>query len=243
MLMILRAATGVLVQTRQLQTELATLGCINTYYVPGYRPALPNTTFTQQNRGKFRALFLSQIFREKGPLVLLEALRILALEDGASLECDFYGPVLNEDRREFLAQLEATPGARYCGIVQVGTTSRLMAQYNVLAFPTRFIGEGHPGVIIEAMQAGIPVISTQHRSIPELITDGENGFLIPVGDSQALASALKRLAVNPRLREKMGKANYRRGQEFRSDIIVSRMIEIIFPGFMGLSVPRKEASG
>jgi glycosyltransferase involved in cell wall biosynthesis len=229
-LRVLRAATGVLVQTNQLRAELNGLGCSNVHYVPGYRPALRDIVPAKPSGGTFRIIFLSQIFREKGPLLLLEALRILTLEEGLGLECDFYGPILDEDRREFLAQLEATPGAGYRGVAEVGTTSQLMARYDVLVFPTHFSGEGHPGVILEAMQAGIPVISTRFRSIPELISDGENGFLVPVGDSRALAAAIKRLALDPRMREKMGAANRQRGREFRSDIIVSRMMDIVFAG-------------
>jgi glycosyltransferase involved in cell wall biosynthesis len=230
MLSLLRATNGVLVQTRQLRSELAKLGCANTYYVPGYRPIPPDGSPPKRNSGEFRLVFLSQIVREKGPLLLLEALRILALEEGVSVFCDFYGPIPREDQREFFTQLEATPGARYCGTAETRTASKLMAGYDALAFPTHFVGEGHSGVIIEAMHAGIPVISTQFRAIPELITDGENGFLIPTGDSRALVFAIKRLALEPRLREKMGKANYQIGRGFRSDVVVPQMLEIMLPG-------------
>ena len=243
MVMVLHAVTGVLVQTRRLQTELAKLGCADTYYVPGYRPVPPDISQAKRNLGEVRLIFLSQIGREKGPLLLLEGIRILALEDNVSVACDFYGPIFEEDRREFFSQLEVTPGARYGGIVEVGTASQLMAEYDTLVFPTYFASEGHPGVIIEAMLAGIPVISSQYWSVTELITDGENGFLVPMGDSRALASAIKRLALDHPLREKMGKENYRRGQEFRSDLVVSRMLEIILPGSANPTPIGKELTG
>lgn len=229
LLNVLCSVDGVLAQTRHLQAALTQLGCTNTYCVPGYR-SLPRD-MPPPNRGseELRLVFLSQIMREKGPLILLEALRILALEDDGKVTCDFYGPVYEEDREEFLRQLEATPGARYCGVVEVGTGSRLIASYDALVLPTYFVREGHPGVIIEAMQAGVPVISTQHRAIPELITDGENGFLVPIRDSHTLAKMIRQIASDRRLREQMGRANHRRGQEFRSDVVVPQMLEIIFP--------------
>lgn len=230
MLRLLRSASGILVQTRRLQTELRRMGCLNTHYVPGYRSAVRGAATALRNEGRLRILFLSQIIREKGPFLLLEALRILSSEEDMNVECDFYGPIPDEDRREFQTQLKATEGARYRGMARVGDGSSLMARYDVLVFPTQFIREGHPGVIIEAMQAGIPVISTQHMSIPELITDGENGLLVPSGNANALASAIKRLANDPGLRKRMGLANFRRGQEFRSDKVIAQMMEIIFPG-------------
>jgi glycosyltransferase involved in cell wall biosynthesis len=229
MLMVLRAASGVLVQTRQVQAALAQLGCTNTFYVPGYRPLPQAISSPTKDSEELRLIFLSQIVREKGPLVVLEALRAVALEGNAKVTCDFYGPILEEDRKEFIRQLEATPGARYCGTAEVGAASRLIAMYDALVFPTYFIGEGHPGVIIEAMQAGVPVISTQHQAIPELISDSENGFLVPVHDSHALAEAMKRIALDRPLRKRMGAANYLRGQGFRADVVVPQMLEIIFP--------------
>jgi glycosyltransferase involved in cell wall biosynthesis len=223
------AVDGILAQTRHLQEALTQLGCINTYYVPGFRPLLQVSPLQNRNSEELRLIFLSQIHHEKGPLILLEALRLLAQEDNTKVTCDFYGPILEEDRKEFFRRLKATPDTRYCGVAKVGTASSLIAAYDALALPTYFIGEGHPGVIIEAMQVGVPVISTQHRAIPELITHGENGLLVPVQDSHALADAIKRIALDHSLRERMGKANYHRGQKFRADVVVPRMLEIIFP--------------
>jgi len=95
--------------------------------------------------------------------------------------------------------------------------------------PTYYDTEGHPGVLIEAMHAGVPVISTQVRTFPELITNGVNGFLVPTQDSYFLAEAILILAVDPILRKKMGVANHLKGQEFRADYVVTQLLKIIFP--------------
>lgn len=230
LLRILRAVDGVLAQTRQLQAALIELGCINTYYVPGCRsaPQVPQVSPPQKvGSEELRLIFLCRIQRQKGAMILLEALGLLARENTLKVSCDFYGPIL-EDREEFLGLLEATPRSRYCGVVQPEIASGLIAAYDVFVLPTYYATEGHPGAIIEAMQAGIPVISTQHQAIPELITHGENGLLVPVRDSHALAEAIKQIALDSSLRERMGKANYRRGQDFRSDVVVPQMLDIIF---------------
>jgi glycosyltransferase involved in cell wall biosynthesis len=227
LLNVLRAVDGVLAQTRQLQAALIQLGCTNTHYVPGCRSAPQVPPPQNRDSEELRLIFLALIHRQKGPLILLEALRLLAQENSTKVTCDFYGPIL-EDREEFLRRLEATPGAHYCGVVQAGTTSGLIAAYDVLILPTYYAAEGHPGVIIEAMQVGVPVISTQHRAVPELITHGENGFLAPIRDSHTLAEMIRRMALDRSLRERMGKANYRRGQEFRADVVVPQMLDIIF---------------
>ena len=98
----------------------------------------------------------------------------------------------------------------------------------LLVLPTYFVSEGHPGAIIEAMQAGVPVISTQHRAIPELITNGQNGFLIPPHNSEKLAAAIQKLVLSPSLQERMSEANRLKAQMFRSDVVVPKILEYIF---------------
>jgi glycosyltransferase involved in cell wall biosynthesis len=229
LLCVLRSLDGVLAQTRDLQIALGQFGCTNVYYVPGCRP-LPQIAGSRRNRSEdLRLIFLSHITREKGSFILLEALRLLEQERDTAVSCDFYGPIFEEDREEFIRQLEATASAGYRGLVEMETASRLIATYDALVLPTYFVSEGHPGAIIEAMMAAVPVISTRHRSIPDLITHGENGLLVPVRDSHALAEAIMQIAVDHTFRERMGEANFRRGQEFRTDVVVPLMLGIMFP--------------
>ncbi|RMD90703.1 MAG: colanic acid biosynthesis glycosyltransferase WcaL [Calditrichaeota bacterium] len=65
--------------------------------------------------------------------------------------------------------------------------------------------DGIPNVLIEAMAAGKPVISTNVAGIPELIIDGETGLLVPQKDPQALAEALYSLFLNEKLARKLAK--------------------------------------
>lgn len=65
--------------------------------------------------------------------------------------------------------------------------------------------EGIPNVIKEAMATALPVISTYHAGIPELVIDAETGFLVPEKDVEALAQRLNYLLSHPQLWSKMGK--------------------------------------
>jgi glycosyltransferase involved in cell wall biosynthesis len=60
-------------------------------------------------------------------------------------------------------------------------------------------------VLAEAMMAGKAVIATDSGGVPEIVQDGRNGELVKVGDQQALAAALLRLAKDPSLREQYGR--------------------------------------
>ena len=68
--------------------------------------------------------------------------------------------------------------------------------------------EGIPVVLMEAMSMGLPVISTLHSGIPELIQDGVTGFLVPEKDSDAICAKISYLINSPSLVLKMGKKGY-----------------------------------
>ncbi len=72
-----------------------------------------------------------------------------------------------------------------------------------------FYREGLPKVLLEAAACGLPIVTTDAPGCREIVRDGDNGFLVPVRDAQALALALRGLIQNPDLRAKMG----RRGRE------------------------------
>ncbi len=224
---VFRSADGILAQTRQLQATLSGFGCPNVHYLPGCRSLPPPSAPPDRSPEELHLIFLAHIITEKGPLVLLEALQKLPRDIQSKVRCDFFGPIHHSIHGEFLSQIERTPSARYRGEAPPGSGSRLMLDYDALVLPTFFSCEGHPGVIIEAMHAGIPVVSTRHRSIPELVTSGENGILVPIRDPDALAEALQRMAENPSLRKEMGRANYRRGRDFRTDVVVGQMMKIL----------------
>jgi glycosyltransferase involved in cell wall biosynthesis len=230
LLAVLRTADGILAQTQLLKEDLSKLGCPNAYYLPGCRPLAAIAPIQRDESSDLRLIFLGHITRLKGPLVLLEALKSLSQSCDKKITCDFYGPIHDEIHADFTRALEATANARYCGVAKPGTAPQLISGYDALVLPTYYDTEGHPGVIIEAMHAGVPVISTQVRTFPELITHGSNGFLVPQKDSAALAESIRIMAIDPSLRKKMGELNHLKGIEFRADTVVERMLKIVFPG-------------
>jgi colanic acid/amylovoran biosynthesis glycosyltransferase len=70
--------------------------------------------------------------------------------------------------------------------------------------------EGSPVSVMEAQLSGLPVIATRHAGIPEVVVDGQTGLLVEEGDVDAMAAAIVRLATDPELAGRMGRAAVRR---------------------------------
>jgi glycosyltransferase involved in cell wall biosynthesis len=78
------------------------------------------------------------------------------------------------------------------------------AAFDAMILPS--INEGTPVSAIEALAAGRPVVATRVGGVPDVVREGEDGFLVDPGDVDALADRLARLAADPELRERLGAA-------------------------------------
>jgi glycosyltransferase involved in cell wall biosynthesis len=82
--------------------------------------------------------------------------------------------------------------------------ARFYAAIDAVVLPS--INEGTPVTAIEALAAGRPVVATRVGGVPDVVRDGEGGFLVPAGATRELAERLAELARDPDLRERMGRA-------------------------------------
>lgn len=80
----------------------------------------------------------------------------------------------------------------------------LLAASDLFVLPS--LGDAYPTVLMEAMAAGLPVVSTRVGGIPEIVEDGRTGRLVPPGDAAALAKAISGLLDSPGEREALGRA-------------------------------------
>jgi glycosyltransferase involved in cell wall biosynthesis len=78
-------------------------------------------------------------------------------------------------------------------------------QMDLLVMPT--VREGFGMAVAEAMACGLPVVASHCSSIPELIDDSKGGFLCQVGDTDAFADGINKLAASKKLRREMGDYN------------------------------------
>jgi colanic acid/amylovoran biosynthesis glycosyltransferase len=160
--------------------------------------------------GPLRIVAVGTLHEVKGQIHLIEACRRLA-ERGIAFTCRFIGD--GPDRDALQARIdESGLGDRVtlAGRMTSDAVAAELAASDVLAapsVPTRGgKREGIPVVLMEAMASGLPVVASRLSGIPELVTDGVSGLLVPPGDDDALAQALATLATDLGLRARLGAA-------------------------------------
>jgi glycosyltransferase involved in cell wall biosynthesis len=155
-----------------------------------------------------RVLFLSNLVTEKGPLDLLAALARMG-PAGRGVQVRLVG----EAEKHVEAEVEAAGQALARQGVQVeqfgaltgADKLRQLAWANTFALPTYYPLEGQPLVLLEAMAAGLAIVTTRHAGIPDTVRDGEEALLVEAGDTDALAEALTNLSADPELRAGLGR--------------------------------------
>lgn len=150
-----------------------------------------------QQAGPIRILYLSNMTQSKGFMDVALAVQKLH-EMGKTATADFVGEWLSDDQmNEFKIFAELNGLSNIIHIHgKVNDRDKIKQFYRDAHFfvlPTYFSHEAQPVSIIEALNAGVPVISTNHASIPEMITDGFNGKLVPKKDPQAIVAAIEQI--------------------------------------------------
>ena len=104
--------------------------------------------------------------------------------------------------RSRVADLRIEDRVQFLGVLTGEKKFAVYAESDVLCHPTSF--DTFPIVILEAMAAGLPVVSTYHSGIPDMVDDGETGFLVEPHDASALADRLARAGREPRIAARDG---------------------------------------
>lgn len=172
------------------------------------RHGLPPASFDPGARPEGVILGIGRLVEKKGFDILLAAcgaLRNRGVEFEAAIIGD--GP-LREKLETMASALQLRDAVTFTGELPWRAVHNYLRRATVLVAPSVQAADGDrdglPNVLIEAMASGRPVISTRENAAPEIITDGENGFLIDRTDAQGLANHLERLLGDDAMGRAMG---------------------------------------
>ena len=175
----------------------------------------PEAAKPPRSNRAFRLLFVGNRTRRKGADLLGPILRRL----GTGYELWYTG-----GQRADEEPIDA-PNARSLGQLSLAGLVRAYNDCDALLFPSRL--EGFGLAVAEAMACGLPVVASRCSSLPELVVEGQGGFLCPVDDVEAFESASRALASDGDLCRAMGAFNRERAErEFSFGVMVARYREL-----------------
>jgi glycosyltransferase involved in cell wall biosynthesis len=169
---------------------------------------------------------------EKHPDVRLNFTgEIIRLEDERNILPEYFS---GELRKRFLNSTDAiidfvkeakSHNANYLGFVEEASKKKLLEGADIFVLPS--YSEGFSIATLEALAYGLPVVTTNVGALPEIITDGENGFIVEPGDHQALSKRITELIEDQNLRREMSLRNVEKStREFSIERIAGNLGDI-----------------
>jgi glycosyltransferase involved in cell wall biosynthesis len=153
---------------------------------------------------------VGSLVENKGHRILIDSMRMLVPEYPALRLLIVGDGPLRSELEGLVGRLKLSGRIKFTGIVKDIDSVLVLADIFIL--PTRY-REGMSLALLEAMQQGLPIISTFIGGIPEAVEHERTGLLVPSGDVRALADAIARLAADANLRQAMGNAARRRCEQ------------------------------
>jgi glycosyltransferase involved in cell wall biosynthesis len=172
-----------------------------------------HTTKKHKNTA-LRILFLSNLIQSKGYADVIDAVIQCNYQLNCDVELHLCGRILSdsddtapvpsaEELRRQIKSKDPLGKIHFVGVVTGDAKIQELNEADVFILPTKYRNEGLPVSMIEAMAYGCVLIGTSFRAIPDMLHDGENGFVVPYGDTRAMAETIKKIVDSPETLKKM----------------------------------------
>ncbi len=220
--LIFRVASGAICVSRDLEAIAQRFGARNTTVVPS---PLDLRGFLELNLGKEKdeIVTVAHLLPVKGISYLIRAMthlkkgRLVILGDGS------------ERRRLELLSTSLGLGGRVSFQGWLDHCSKFwrhLQQATVFVLPS--LSEGIPRAVIEAMACGLPVVATDVGGVPEVVSDGVNGLLVPPRDEEALAKAIEYIFSDIDFQRKASAENRKAAMEYLPSIVGQRIYDYLW---------------
>lgn len=157
---------------------------------------------------------IGRLVEKKGHRVLLSAVQMLRRRRPDVLVAIAGDGPLRSQLESLAESLGISAIVRFCGTLTEHQVQELLAASRVLVVPSVVAADGDrdglPNVILEAAAIGTPIVASDISGIPEFVTNGETGLLVPPGDPRRLADAIDRVLAEPEAAHAMSQAARRR---------------------------------
>jgi colanic acid/amylovoran biosynthesis glycosyltransferase len=211
---LLRIVPIVLVRSHSIAERLIELEC-DPLKIRLNRTGIPLDDFPYVSRrvpvnGSWNIVQACRLVPKKGLPTTLRAFALFAQKfPNARFVIAGEGPLL-KGLQELACELRVEKAVHFAGFLDQSELRKLFEGSHLFVHPSEVAidsnQEGVPNSMLEAMASGLPVVATMHGGIPEAVTDGVSGLLVPERDYQRLGDALVKLAEDPAHLFEMGRA-------------------------------------
>lgn len=188
------------VETTTMKNALEKQGFRNVLVMPNFKDLKILDKPERRADGILKLCSFSRVMKEKGIAEAVEATKILN-DRGIDCTLTIFGQI-DKHQIEWFEKLKMSfpEFVRYGGVIPYDQSVDCLKNYDVLLFPTYYEGEGFAGTLLDAMAAGVPIVASDWKYNREIVNE-RNGVLVPVKDSEALASAVQCIKDNHNLKE------------------------------------------
>lgn len=188
------------VETTTMKNALEKQGFRNVLVMPNFKDLKILDKPERRDDGVLKLCTFSRVMKEKGIEEAVEATKILN-DRGIDCTLTIFGQIDKHQIGWFEElKLSFPKSVYYGGVIPYDRSVDCLKKYDILLFPTYYEGEGFAGTLLDAMAAGVPVVASDWKYNREIVNE-RNGVLVPVKDSEALASAVLRVKNNHNLKE------------------------------------------
>jgi glycogen synthase len=208
---------------------------------PGVNPSLFEGPFEDpfSGVGRPRVLFVGRLAPQKGVRALVAAAGLLE-DESAQVLLVGDGPERPALQRE-AERLGVGGRLHFVGFLAHDRLPAVMSHADLLVLPSLYEELGT--VLLEAMQAGLPIVASKTGGIPDVIEDGVNGMLVPPGDPKAIALAIDRLLANRDLARRLSEGAQEEGKDYDWEVLAGRVLRVyrgVAAGRLAPGGPRDE---
>ena len=202
----------------------------NVYICPNGIPETSTPLTKEKHHAEAQILFLSNMIASKGVWELVDACKILK-DSGIKFQCHFVGKWSDITEQKFNSVIQEK-GLKDCvtahGAKYGEEKIRFFQEADLFVFPTCYPNECFPIVLLEAMQQGLPCISTNEGGIPDIIDEGKTGFIVEKRNARQLADRIRYLIEHPESCKEMGENGYKKYRsQFTLQMFEERMKGIL----------------
>jgi glycosyltransferase involved in cell wall biosynthesis len=223
--LLLRASDGLLLLSSEEARETRSFYPAGNYHTVS-NPFSPNGgPKRREHDGTPTLLFASRLVAEKGIFDLLDAVALMRERLPVRLLVAGGGPAQAEVE-ERVRTLDLERHVTLAGHLDRDEMARIYGSADAFVLPTYWI-EGFPTAISEAMDAGLPVVTTKSRGMADHLEEGVNALFVPPKAPRELAAALERLLGDESARVRMGEANRAKVEDFAPERVAGEYIRAL----------------